>query len=47
MPVCGSDYYDLPRTEIDVRRNVVASDGLRAAKKKFDPAKLLKVSLCA
>ena len=32
MPVCGSDYYDLPRTEIDVRRDVVASDGLRAAK---------------
>ena len=47
MPVCGSDYYDLPRTKIDVRRDAVVSDGLRAAiKKKFDPAKLMKVSLC-
>ena len=45
MPICGSDYYDLPRTEMDVRRELVTIDGLRAAKKRFDPTKLLKVSL--
>ncbi len=44
MPECDDDYYDNVLTEIDVRRDMVANDALREARKrKFQPSKLLKV----
>ena len=45
MPISVDDYYEVPRTEIDVRREMVATDGLKAVtKRRFNPAALLKVS---
>jgi hypothetical protein len=45
LPVCTDDYYGVPRAEIDVRRDMIAMDGLKAVKRKrFNPAKLLKLS---
>ncbi len=44
MPECDDDYYDNVVTEIDVRRDMVANDAFREARKrKFQPSKLLKV----
>ena len=38
------EWIDAPRTEVDIRHNMVVQDAIRAANKhRFDPSNLIKV----
>ena len=46
IPVTEENWTEFPRTPVDIRRSMVVKDGLREARKpRFDPTKLLKVSI--
>ena len=45
IPQSTLEWMDVPRTEVDIRHNMVVQDGIRAAgKRRFDPSKLIRVN---
>ena len=46
IPHCMEEWIEVPRTEVDIRHNMVVQDGIRpAGKRPYDPSKLIKVML--
>ena len=46
IPHCMEEWIEVPRTEVDIRHNMVVQDGIRAVVNvALNPSKLIKVML--